>query len=227
MIQLSLFSFLALLEAIAALLVILGFMIWRLRRSVRQTTRIQFIDATEQQVAPSLYLDSEAAKTQTFVEALRERPRAEPGDPALRAALGLRAGLLRQESALAVKPVEQRDIPAWTALAQQVAAVLEAEGLGIHERKAHEIYGEDTATSETIVTQQAQTIRHLRDYIQQLLDKLGHQPSPDTDILKRFDELERANRELNQCVLVLEDENSFLRDQIAALLKLNSSADET
>ncbi|MBI5041600.1 MAG: hypothetical protein HZB57_10520 [Gammaproteobacteria bacterium] len=207
----------------------LGIIIWRQRRS-GGGTRIQYIDATEEYPTPSLYLDSEAAKTQTFVEALRTQPKAAPGDPALRAALGLRAGLLRQESELAqslVKtPVGERDPALWVVLAQQVAAVVGAEGFSRQAQKGHEVYGEDTGPSEVIADQQTRTIQHLREYIQQLLEKLGHQPLPDANMTEHFDTLERANRELNQCVTVLEDENSFLRDQIAALLKLDHTSGE-
>lgn len=230
MIQLSLFSFLALLEVIAVLLVLLGILVWRLRR-MRIERRIQFIDATEEHPTASLYLDSEAAKTRTFVESLGAQPQAEPSAPALRAALGLRAGLLRQESVLAGKGADAgavtRDSAAWEALARQIDATLKTEGFSQQRQQSHEIHGEDTVASEAIVAQQTRTIQHLRGYIQQLLEKLGHQPLPDNTIQERFDELERANSELSQCVAVLEDENSFLRDQIAELLRLDRAAGST
>ena len=71
MVQLSLFSFLALLEVLALLLLLLGVLIWRLRMTQRQS-RIQFIDATDQHPTPTLYLDGEAARTRTFVDGLRD-----------------------------------------------------------------------------------------------------------------------------------------------------------
>lgn len=225
MIQLSLISFLTLLEIMAVLLVLLGLMVWRMRRSQGVRNRIQFIDATAQHPTPSLYLDGEAARTRTFCNALHDQPRQEPVEPALRSALGTRAGLLRYESELARHPVAERDPAAWAVIAQAVDATLAAEGYTSQPAQASPVYGEDTATRENIVAQQTRTIEHLREYIQQLLEKLGHQPLPDNDIAKHMDTLERANRELNQCVLVLEDENSFLRDQIAALLKLDIAAD--
>lgn len=218
MIQLSLFSFFALLEVIAALTLLLGVLYWRQRR-LRSTNSIQYIDTSEDYPTPSLYLDSEAAKTKTFVEMLHDQPRAEPVDLVLRAALGLRAGLLRKESALAKTPISERDAALWTALAEQVAAVLRAEAFSHASAKLHAVHGEDTASTEVIAAQQARTIQHLREYIGQLLEKMGHQPSPDQNIIGRFDDMERANREMCQCIAVLEDENSFLRDQIAALLK--------
>lgn len=220
MIQLSLFAFLALLEVMAVLLILLGIMVWRMRRAPGGS-RIQFIDATDEHPTPSLYLDSEAARTRTFVEALGRKPQSEPAEPALRSALRVRAGLLRYESELARHPVADRDPALWTAVAQAVDATVAAEGYTTQPVQTAPVYGEDTATREAMVAQQTRTIEHLREYIQQLLSKLGHQPLPDDGIARHMDELERANRELNQCVMVLEDENSFLRDQIAALLKLD------
>lgn len=225
MVQLSLFSFLALLEAMAVLLLALGYLIWRQRRLRAGQTRIQFIDASEDHPAPALYLDREAARTRTFVEGLRAQPEAEPGEPALRSALAVRAALLRDESALAGRPTAERDADAWTLLAQQVETALAKAGFTTCQNKVGEIYGEDTGATEAIIAQQTRTIEHLREYIQQLLEKLGHEPLPDQHVLERFDELERANRELNQCIAVLEDENAFLRDQIAALLKLGHVPD--
>lgn len=220
MIQLSLFSFLALLEGMALLLVLLGLLVWRLRR-LRIERRIQFIDATDTHPTPALYLDREAAVTRTQVERLNAQPEAEPRLPELRAALAARAGLLRQESVLAGASIAERDSVAWTTLALQIADTLKAEGFSQRDRKSGAVYGEDTAASEAIVEQQTRTIQHLRGYIQQLLEKLGHQPLPDNTLHVRFDELERANGELSQCIAVLEDENGFLRDQIAELLKLD------
>lgn len=222
MVQLSLFSFLALLEVLALLLLLLGVLIWRLRMTQRQS-RIQFIDATDQHPTPTLYLDGEAARTRTFVDGLRDKPRAEPTEPELRAALAARAGLLRYESDLARHPVSERDVNAWTTLARNVDAKLAAEGFTTLRPPASPVYGEDTATGEVMIAQQTRTIEHLREYIQQLLENLGHKPLPDDGITKHMDELQRANRELNQCVVVLEDENSFLRDQIAALLQIDQT----
>lgn len=223
MVQLSLFSFLALLEVIAVLLLALGYMGWRQRRLCAGQTRIQFIDAADDHPAPALYLDREAARTRSFVDGLSAQPKAEPSEPALRSALAARAALLRDESALAGRPAAERDADAWTLLAQQVQAALAKADFVTRQDKVGEIYGEDTGATEAIIAQQTRTIEHLREYIHQLLEKLGHESLPDPHVLERFDELERANRELNQCIAVLEDENAFLRDQIAALLKLQDA----
>jgi len=72
-----------------------------------------------------------------------------------------------------------------------------------------------------LVDQQAQTIEHLQKFVNDLLLKLGHKDLPDEDLVEKFRELEYVNAEMEQCVMVLEEENRFLRDQIASLLELD------
>ncbi|HSJ48200.1 MAG TPA: hypothetical protein VLA26_05065 [Gammaproteobacteria bacterium] len=218
MITISTLSFYFLLEVIAILLVLLIIAGWRLRK-VSGGSGHKLIEANEGHPPPGLYLDREAAKTQTFVASLQGKPECEPADPALRSSLGVRARLLRHESVLARTPMGERDPGGWSLLARDVSRLLSAEGY-VRKAKADQIHGEDSQTSVVLAKQQEQTIMHLREYIQELLEALGHQPSPETDIEDRFNELDRVNEELKLCVAILEDENEFLRDQIAALLKL-------
>ncbi|MGA7801968.1 MAG: hypothetical protein WCC36_14270 [Gammaproteobacteria bacterium] len=44
---------------------------------------------------------------------------------------------------------------------------------------------------------------------------------------KEFERLEHTNPELQQCVAVLEDENQFLRDQIASFLEVGGDGHKT
>jgi len=218
MITISTLSFYFLLEVIAILLVLLIIAGWRLRK-VSGGSGHNLIEASEGHPPPSLYLDREAAQTQTFVATLQGKPECVPTDPSLRSSLGVRARLLRHESILARTPVRERDAAGWSLLALDMSRLLSAEGY-VRKAKADQIHGEDTQTSVVLAKQQEQTIMHLREYIQELLEALGHQPSPETDIEDRFNELDRVNEELKLCVTILEDENEFLRNQIAALLKL-------
>lgn len=218
MITISTLSFYFLLEVIAILLVLLIIAGWRLRK-VNGGSGHKLIEANEGHPPPSLYLDREAARTQTFVANLLGKPECEPADPALRSSLGVRARLLRCESVLARSPTHERDPAGWSLLARDVSRLLSAEGY-VRKVKADQIHGEDTQASVVLARQQEQTIMHLREYIQELLQALGHQPSPETDIEDRFNDLDRVNEELKLCVAILEDENEFLRNQIAELLKL-------
>lgn len=218
MITISTLSFYFLLEVIVILLVLLIIAGWRMRR-VSGGSGHKIIEANEGHPPPGLYLDREAAQTQTFVANLQVNPESEPTDPALRSSLGVRARFLRHESALARTPVRERDPAGWSLLARDVSQLLNAEGY-VRKAKGDQIHGEDTQTSVVLAKQQEQTIMHLREYIQELLQALGHQPIPETDIEDRFNELDRVNEELKLCVAILEDENEFLRKQIAELLKL-------
>lgn len=226
MIELSIFTFLVLLEGIVVLLIITGVLLWRTRRAGGRD-RIAYIDGSDTHPTPALYLESEVAKTRNHLDSLTTGKATKP------AALSLRAGLLKIEAELSHHLPEQRDRKFWQGLADQLGGILEATGYraqppeitpvaatGATGTPTGSLLDEEDASVTVLVEQQAKTIDYLRNYIQELLNQHGHQPSPDPDITDKFDDLERANKELNSCVAVLEDENEFLREQIAALLKL-------
>ena len=96
MINLSLFAFLAILEGIVVLLIVIGVLVWRLRAR-RAKDRIAYIDGSDAHPTPALYLESEVAKTRTYLESLT----AENADAgAAQSALSLRAALLEVEAEL-------------------------------------------------------------------------------------------------------------------------------
>jgi len=104
--------------------------------------------------------------------------------------------------------------------------------------------GYDDEGAKRLIEQQNQTIAFLKKYTRDILDKilkqnadfLGSQQGPDDvaklsvahdefmvntqSLMEKIDKLEYQNNELTMCVSVLEEENQFLRDQIASLLKL-------
>lgn len=228
MIDLSIYTFLALLEGIIVLLIVIGVLLWRIRQ-VRAQDRTAYIDGSDPHPTPVLYLESEVAKTRNHLDSLAAEKVDKPP------ALSLRAALLEIEVELSQHSPEPRDRNFWQGLADRLGAIVEATGYRTASPEAitspvvdaraiatptgSVLDGDDTNVSG-LVEQQAKTIDYLRNYIQELLDQHGHQPSPDPDIAGKFDELERANKELSSCMVVLEDENEFLRAQIAALLKL-------
>lgn len=229
MISISVIAFLVLLEVIVVLLVLLGVVLWRLRKA-RGRDRIEYIDGAVAHPTPALYLESEVAKTRAHLE---EATATADSDPQ-QTALGLRAALLEVEAELAQTPPEQRDVAYWQALATRLGEIVAATGysVAVTAEAAAEpppppapqpvyVTADEDANISGLVEQQAKTIDFLRNYIQELLDTHGHTPSPDPEVAGRFDELERNNKELSSCVAVLEDENSFLRDQIAALLQMD------
>lgn len=221
MIELSLFAFLAILEGIVVLLIVIAVLAWR-QRAARAKDRISYIDGSDTHPTPALYLESEVAKTRTHLESLT----AENADAgAAQPALSLRAALLKVEAELSQSLPEERTRAFWQGLADRLGGVLTTAGFNAAAVKAPaeqapQAGNDEDASAVDIVAQQAKTIDYLRNYIQELLDQHGHLPSPEPNIARKFDELERANKELSGCVEILEDENEFLREQIAALLKL-------
>lgn len=104
----------------------------------------------------------------------------------------------------------------------------------------------DQETRE-LIEHQKKTIAFLKKYTREILDKILHQNEEflnskhdpeDVDklsnahnefleqsesLMEKMHQLESYNQELTQCVAILEDENQFLRDQIASLLKLTDA----
>lgn len=221
MISFSLFTLLAVLEGIVVLLIVIGVLVWRLRKA-RAHDRIAYIDGSDAHPTPTLYLESEVAKTRTHLESLTADP--------TQTALSLRAALLAVEAELSQSLPEERNREFWQGLADRLGEIVTASGyssgsvaveaaLAPANRVAQTENVEEASVAE-LVDQQSKTIDYLRNYIQELLDQHGHEPSPEPNIAGKFDELERANKELSGCVSILEDENEFLREQIAALLKM-------
>ncbi len=232
MITFSLFTFLALLEGIVALLIVIGVLVWR-QRKARTQDRIAYIDGSDTHPTPALYLESEVAKTRTHLESLTTDIIADPAQTAL----SLRAALLEVEAELSHSLPEQRDQAFWQSLADRLGNILTTTGYSREsavedltvahaaevEIPADKVYlmGVEGDSVTGLVEQQSKTIDFLRNYIHDLLDQHGHKPLPEPNIAGKFDELEHANKELSDCVQILEDENEFLREQIAALLKLD------
>jgi hypothetical protein len=225
MIEISLFTFLAILEGIVVLLIVIGVLVWR-QRAARAKDRIAYIDGSDAHPTPALYLESEVAKTRTHLDTLSAESAA--GDVAdAQPALSLRAALLEVEAELSSSLPEERTRDFWQGLAKRLDGVLTTAGFNAGSAAATAAQAApvpaanvEDASAADIVQQQSKTIDYLRNYIQELLDQHGHLPSPEPNISEKFDYLERANKELSGCVEILEDENEFLREQIAALLKL-------
>lgn len=78
----------------------------------------------------------------------------------------------------------------------------------------------DDVGSSSLLEQQSKTIEHLKAFINDLLAKLDPKSLPNNELETHFSQLEQDNIQLEHCIMVLEDENGFLRDQIEALLRL-------
>lgn len=106
---------------------------------------------------------------------------------------------------------------------------------------------QDDQETRELIEHQKKTIAFLKKYTREILDKILHQneeflnskQSPEDvaklsnahnefleqseSLMEKMHQLESYNQELTQCVAILEDENQFLRDQIASLLKLTDT----
>ena len=82
---------------------------------------------------------------------------------------------------------------------------------------------EDHVPSENILAQQSKTIEHLKSFINNLLTQMDDNSLPNPELDSHFKKLEESKIELEQCVMILEDENGFLRNQISFLLKEESN----
>ncbi len=60
-----------------------------------------------------------------------------------------------------------------------------------------------------------------------MLNEVGRRKDLGPSVDKEFERLEHTNPELQQCVAVLEDENQFLRDQIASFLEVGGDGHKT
>ena len=105
----------------------------------------------------------------------------------------------------------------------------------------------DDQETRELIEHQKKTIAFLKKYTREILDKILHQnetflaskKEPEDiarfnnahndfleqseSLMEKMHQLESYNLELTQCVAILEDENQFLRDQIASLLKLTNA----
>lgn len=131
--------------------------------------------------------------------------------------LDLRTAVLKLEQEWTQQ--DDRSEVFWRALAGRLEHLAKAHGLvpGSSIRTGHENKEPELAD---VVERQKHTIAFLKSYINDVLTEIGNHQDISPVLDQEFEKLDHVNRELQQCVAVLEDENHFLRDQIAALLAL-------
>lgn len=245
MIQIHLATLLAILQVAIVLVALWLFYFLKARRLQRDRHGPQQVLAEKpvepQAVAPagpdpSEYLSAEA-------EASRARAGAQPGDndqasaaASASAWLALRADLLQLESLLAKQT--ERDEVFWESLAGRMSALLASHGL--HAATPVPPVAEDVQSStesapafvapaseelesvpsdeddlgiKRLLSEGVETIGGIKTYINRVITD----SEPKAEAMHTIDRLGRCYGELAQCVAVLEDENVFLRNQIAAL----------
>jgi len=217
MVELKLHYFLALLEAVVILAALSGYLFFRLRTTrsrIKQTsTRPPSREESEPRVARLdivQYLGRELERTSARVGHAK-------ATSDTRLWLDLRAAVLQLEQEWAQQ--DDRSELFWRALAGRLEQLAKEHGL-VPARSVPSGHEEDKAGLADVVERQTHTIAFLKTYINDVLTQIGKRQDVGPVLDQEFEKLEHVNRELRQCVDVLEDENQFLRDQIAALLKL-------
>lgn len=196
-------------------------------------------------VSDNGYWDQEIAKTATTLKTRNENA-LEDLENLDYLALNLRLQLLQLEQKNSLAESDKRKIEV---IEYDVTNILKRmniiHAIEMSKRKPDDRH--DDEESRKLIEQQNQTIAYLKKYTRDILDKilkqnadfLGSQQGPEDvarlstahnelienseSLMRKIDQLEGQNKELVMCVAVLEDENVFLRDQIASLLKLSES----
>jgi len=190
----------------------------------------------------SFYWDQEITRTRNTLLSRNEKA-LEDLDNIDLLALNLRLQLLQLEQKNALTESDKRKIEVIEYDVHNILKRMQIiHAIEMSKRKPED--GHDEEESKRLIEQQNQTIAFLKKYTRDILDKilkqnadfLGSQQGPDDvvklsvahnefmenthSLMEKIDKLEYQNNELTMCVQVLEDENQFLRDQIASLLKL-------
>jgi len=217
MIQVTLYSFLLLLEALVVLAAFTGYLLLRLHhvaaRTKQRSSKSRPPAPSEPKVARLdivQYLTRELERTSARVR------HAQPGsDIALW--LDLRAAVLQLEKEWSQQ--DDRSEIFWRALAGRLERLVRDHNL-IPLAKALKDRQDDEPGLADVVERQQHTIAFLKKYIHDVLTEVGRRSELGPVVDKEFARLEHTNHELQQCVAVLEDENQFLREQIASFLAL-------
>jgi hypothetical protein len=217
MIQVRLYYFLMVLEAFVVLAAFSGYLLLRLRRVAARTKPVPFKSRPQVPFEPTVarldivqYLARELERTSARVR------HAQPGsDIALW--LDLRAAVLQLEKEWSQQ--DDRSEIFWSALAGRLKRLVRDHNL-IPLAKALKDRQDDEPGLADVVERQQHTIAFLKKYIHDVLTEVGRRSELGPVVDNEFARLEHTNHELQQCVAVLEDENQFLREQIASFLAL-------
>ena len=130
--------------------------------------------------------------------------------------LNLRAAVLQLEKEWSLQ--DDRSEIFWRALAGRLERLVRDHGL-VPLAKPPKAQKDDEPGLADVVERQKHSISFLKKYIHDVLAQVDRRQELGPAVDKEFERLERTNHELEQCVAVLEDENQFLREQIAAFLE--------
>jgi|GEM_PF-4738621 len=205
----KLFTILILSETLMVALVALVFLYYRLRKARQQ--RLSPASGNETLTDNSHWLEA----FDRYIHAQQEQLEALNRDPAKeldisRRVFNTRVKLLSLEREIAQQDEADKNPAYWQSVHKKLLEL---------QPGYQQVTKEDTHGNSVLLKQQEKTIQHLKGFINQLLADFSEDAVPNQELDAKFDEVQRTNRELEQCVMILEDENVFLRAQIAELLK--------
>ena len=218
-------TLLILLQIIIILCIVLGINLFKLKKYKRLAGSGNKAETTLTSDQNDLagYLKSEADKTALQIEHISTNTASKDSS-----GLKLRLELLKFEIAylafVGTNPGNEFEAN-WDDINLKLYKILKANSLCQDIDQVKRALGQNADEGEpsaALLEQQTRTIEHLKALITDLLTKATPDGLPNKDLDKHFSDLEKANTELEQCVVILEDENLFLRDQISALLKVQS-----
>ena len=196
MIELSIPVFLVLLEALFVITALMVYWFVRARGAVRAASVRH-----QKRAVPtaSVYLDHELQQTRVRIKAA--------GDSAVAAVLKLRADYLDLEREYAGRP--NRDEDFWTALSGRLSTL----GKSAKQATAVQLAAARSVDTRALIESTAKEIESLKDHVAKVV---ADPEQGSSELLKQIDRVGRVNRELADCVAVLEDENDLLHNQIQA-----------
>jgi len=222
--QVTTYYFLALLEAVVVLVAFSGYLLLRLRQISVRIKRLPSTPKSQRLAEPRVarvdivqYLARELERTSARVRGAQSG-----SDIALW--LNLRAAVLQLEKEWSLQ--DDRSEIFWRALAGRLERLVRDHGL-VPLAKLSRTQKDNEPGLVDVVERQKYTIAFLKKYIHDVLTQVGRRQELGPAVDKEFERIERTNHELEQCVAVLEDENQFLREQLAVFLASASNGSET
>jgi len=224
--------FILLFQIILILCCFIGFFIWKINALKKQpvvnaTGKLK--DAAQDDSRIS-YLESEIDKTRKYLDNMSEN--AANKDVS---GLKLRHEILKfelehlKEHRTEVSPKAESD---WSELNRKFYTILSVNRSATEMGYLAQLNNDNLdidPSSEMLFAQQGKTIEFLKSFIDELISNLDtlDPESPSSQLVKELNKetkkLDQINSELEHCVSILEDQNSFLRNQILALLKVGTS----
>lgn len=209
----NLFTILVLSEILVGLLVLTVFLYFRWRKTRQQLLALQANNQQPRQGSWLDQLDQYIQTQQQQLDSFNQSP--DSSMEHARRVFDTRIQLLTLEKQIAERDEAEKTPGYWQSIHKQLIELQPGY------QQAREETGEDRPDNTALLKQQEKTISHLKEFINRLLSGYSEDAIPNKELEDKFEDIEKANRELEQCVMILEDENAFLRAQVAALLKPN------